>query len=318
MNGRMRWCSLVGGLLAAGIASVATTSSAAAKRVPPKPIAEYGSISVGHPGAGLLINAVPMPQDTRWVITAPSHRWGTQETIEALTHCIERIHQQFPGTPPVMLGSISARRGGKLPPHQTHRTGRDADVYFFRKPGANWAQAATREDIDLPRTWALLRCFITDTDVDHVLLDRKVQQWIKEHALKSGDPASWVKGLFSDTTAHASTAVRYAPGHVAHMHVRFVSPIARRLGVALYDRLAREGFIKASYIRVKHSVRDGETLSGIAKQYQTSLEAIQRQNRLKSARVKPGQKLSIRRPRVRDAKTPVTVPPRRLPPDSRT
>jgi hypothetical protein len=255
-----------------------------------------------------------MPRGRQWVITAPTHRWGTQETIDALIHCIERVHSQFLGSPPVMLGSISARRGGKLAPHQTHRTGRDADVYFFRKPGANWAQAATREDIDLPRTWMLLRCFITETDVDHVLIDRNVQHWVKEHALQSGEPASWVEGLFSGTSARASTAVRHAPGHVAHMHVRFVSPIARRLGIELYDRLEREGYIKSGYITVGHTVQNGETLSAIARKYRTSLKAIQRQNRLKSSRVVPGQKLSIRRARVRDAQAPVVVPRRRLAP----
>ena len=312
----MRWSSWVGRLLAAGVALAAATSGAAPARSSPKPIAEYGSISVGHPGSGFLINGVPMPRGEEWVITAPNHRWGTQETIDALIHCIERIHHQFPGSPPVMLGSISARRGGRIPPHQTHRTGRDADVYFFRKPGANWAAAATREDIDLPRTWGLLRCFITETDVDHILIDRKPQQWLKEYALQSGEPASWVEGLFSDTSARASTAVRYAPGHVAHMHVRFVSPIARRLGVALYDRLEREGYIKPAYITVQHTVRQGETLSEIAQKYHTPLNAIKRQNRLKSTNLTPGQKLSIRqRATVRDARTPVTVPRRRLPPD---
>jgi hypothetical protein len=278
-------------------------------------IADYGSISVGHPSAGFLINGVPMPRGTQWVVTAPRHRWGTQETIDALILCIERVHRQFPGSPPVMLGSISARGGGRLPPHKTHRTGRDADVYFFRKPGANWAQAATREDIDLPRTWALLRCFITETDVDHILIDRNPQQWIKEYALQLGEPASWVESLFSDTSEQASTAVRYAPGHVAHMHVRFVSPIARRLGVALYDRLERQGYIKGSNIALEHTVRHGETLGEIAKKYQTSPKAIQRRSGLKSTRLTPGQKLRVlQRVRVRDAKTPVTVPPRRLPP----
>jgi hypothetical protein len=302
---------------AACVALLLTTSLGAAQGSPKKPIADYGSISVGHPASGFLVNGVAMPESKEWVITAPQHRWGTQETVDALAHCIKKVHRAFPQSPPVMLGSISAQKGGKIPPHNTHRTGRDADVYFFRKPGANWIKAAKRDDIDLPRTWALLRCFITDTDLDHVLIDRHVQPWLKEYALKSKEPAAWVQSLFSATTAHASTAVRHAPGHEAHMHVRFVSANARRLGVALYDRLEREGYVKSGYVTVRHKVRRKETLSSIAKRYGTSAKAIQRQNGLKSTLIRPGQKLAVpTRERIRDAKAPVVVPPRRLPPGS--
>jgi hypothetical protein len=142
-----------------------------------------------------------------------------------------------------------ASGGGKIAPHDSHRTGRDVDVYFFRQPGSQWNVAATQGDIDYERTWALLRCFVTDCDVDFVLIDRAVQAWLESHALRAGEPAVWVR-LFHDGDGGATrrgnhAVVRHAPGHVAHMHVRFVSPEARRLGVELYERLAREGYIRS-------------------------------------------------------------------------
>src|SRR5690606_14377549 len=201
----------------------------------PKPeevsrLRSLGSMSVGLPNTGYLVNGGRMPQGEDWVITVPSHAYGTEETVRQLSHCISATRAAFPDSPRVMLSSLSAVTGGKLPPHKSHRTGRDAYVYFFRKAGAQWSKAATQEDIDLPRTWALLRCFVTQTDVDMVLIDRRVQDWLKTYALSIGEPPEWIDELFHDRPHTKSAVVRHVPGHVAHMHVRFVSAHARRLG----------------------------------------------------------------------------------------
>lgn len=194
----------------------------------------------------------------------------------------------------------------------------DADVYFFRRAGAAWHEAATREDIDLERTWALLRCFITDCDVDFVLIDSKVQSWLQAYALAAGEPAAWIRDLFHDSAEgnrenHA--VVRDAPGHVAHMHVRFVSPKARRLGIELYDRLVREGHVKAPRAAVRHRVKRGDTLGALARRYRTQVSSLQRLNALKSTRIQVGQWLVIS-PAValRGARDAVRVPTRRRPP----
>jgi hypothetical protein len=194
------------------VASCAARVSAA-----PKPIAAYGPISVGHPSAGFLVNAERMPAGAGWVLTAPAHAYATSETIEQLTHCLTRVRVEHPGSHPVMLGSLSGKGGGKIPPHDSHRTGRDADVYFFRQPGAAWNEAARREDIDLERTWALLRCFITDGDVDFILIDSTVQGWLEAYALSSGEPRAWVHDLFHDAMEkrdgrESQSVIRHAPG----------------------------------------------------------------------------------------------------------
>lgn len=292
----------------------------AAPKPKPKPIASYGAISVGHPSAGFLVNGERMPAGDGWVLTAPHHAYATAETIEQLRHCLTRVRKDHVGSPPVMLGSLSAKGGGRIPPHDSHRTGRDVDVYFFRQEGGTWHQAATREDIDLKRTWALLRCFITDCDVDFVLVDRTVQGWLEEYALGAGEPAAWIRDLFHDAAGAGSgqgnqAVVRHAPGHVAHMHVRFVSPEARRLGIALYDRLIREGHVKSPRAALRHRVVRGDTLGGIARRYRTRVAALRALNGLKSTRIQVGQWLLIA-PEVtlRGARDAVRIPPRRRPP----
>lgn len=292
----------------------------AAPKAKAKPISSYGSISVGHPSAGFLVNGARMPAGQSWVLTAPQHVYATTESIEQLSFCLSRLRAEHPGSPPVRLGSLSGKNGGKIPPHDSHRTGRDADVYFLRQPGATWHEAATREDIDLERTWALLKCFITDCDVDFILLDASVQGWLEAYALEAGEPAAWIRELFHDAeTAEDGGAnhavVRHAPGHVAHMHVRFVSPKARRLGSELYERLVREGHIKAPRAALRHRVVRGDTLSTLARRYRTRVQALEELNHLKSSRIQAGQSLLIA-PQVvlRGAKDAVRVPPRRRPP----
>jgi penicillin-insensitive murein endopeptidase len=285
-------------------------------------IRSYGPISVGRPNAGFLIGGQRMSRGKDWVLTQPAHSYATSETIEQLTHCLQRVRSELPGAPKVRLGSLSAKGGGKIAPHDSHRTGRDADVYFFRQPGAHWNEPATEQDLDLPLTWALLRCFLTDTDVDFVLIDTAVMGWLESYARSLGEPSAWLTALFHDVPAgpgvRANRAlVRHAPGHVDHMHVRFVSPKARRLGAQLYDRLVREGYIKPPSAGRQHRVARGETLSHIARRYHLSVQALQKQNGLRSTRIRQGQSLIIQvAVPVPGAKDAVQLPPRRLPPPS--
>jgi hypothetical protein len=310
-------CWLALAVLSCPAPALAATSSAR-----PKPISSYGPISVGHPSAGFLINGARMPAGDDWVLTAPNHVYATTETIEQLRHCASRVRAEHPGSAPVRLGSLSGKGGGRIPPHDSHRTGRDADVYFFRQPDAKWNAAATREDIDLARTWALLRCFVTDCDVDFVLIDRVVEGWLEDYALGAGEPGAWIHSVFHDAEdanhdREKQAVVREAPGHVAHMHVRFVSPAARRLGVELYDRLVGEGYVAAPRRALRHRVASGDTLGGIARRYRTRVSTLRELNGLKSTRIQAGQWLVIA-PEValRGARDAIRIPSRRRPPSS--
>jgi hypothetical protein len=275
-----------------------------------------GAMSVGLANTGVLVNAVRMPQGEDWVITVPSHAYGTEETVRQLGQCITATRAEHPGSPRVMLGSLSGEQGGHLPPHKSHRTGRDVDVYFFRKPGATWSKAATLDDIDLPRTWSLLRCFVSTADVEMVLIDKKVQGWLEHYALSIGEPPEWIERLFHDKPHTKSAMVRHVPGHVAHMHVRFVSGNARRLGAKHYQDLVKAGLLKERVEEVRHTVTKGDTLIGLAKRYGLSVSEVQELNKLSGTVIRLGQVLLMKQGvPIEGVTAPIYAPGRSLPPE---
>jgi penicillin-insensitive murein endopeptidase len=261
------------------------------------------------------MNAVRMPAGEEWSIGLPEHAYGTDETIAALVHCIRRVAQQYPNTPRIAVGSISAERGGPLPPHKSHRTGRDADVALYYKDGKwRWDAPAGAHNLDTERTWAFLRTLITESDVEFVLIDNVVLTLLEEHALSIGEDAAWVHELFHGDGSPYSALVKHAPGHTAHMHVRFVSPLSRERARLAYDKLVEQGHVLVPVRDIEHKVVAGETLTDIARRYGTTVSAIRALNRFDGDSVEAGRLLRVaERQDVRGARDSVVVPPRKLP-----
>lgn len=274
-----------------------------------------GSISVGHPHDGFLVNGVLMPKGAGWTVALPEVAYGTEETIRALIHCIDRVRQQFPNTPPIVIGAISSVNGGPLPPHKSHRSGRDADValYYY---GGRWRgnEPAGAHNLDRARTWAFLRAVVTETDVEFVLVDRAVQVLLEEHALSIGEDPDWVRSLFHGTGPLAPPLVKHVPGHTAHMHVRFVSPLARERGRLAYDTLVAQGHVKLAVREVRHEVAPGDTLHALGERYGTTPAEITAQNQLDDDELQVGDVLRIpSRTQLRAARDGVIVPARSVP-----
>jgi penicillin-insensitive murein endopeptidase len=208
------------------------------------------------------------------------------------------------------------RHGGRFPPHKSHQSGRDADVYYYLKErGKRWYVPATAENLDRARTWALVRAVITETDVEYLLIDRAVQVLLEEYALGIGEDPGWVRDLFHDSE-NRRALIRHIPGHTGHVHLRFFNPIAQQRGRQSYDRLVAQGHIKLPFQRITHTVASGDTLSELAQRYHTTVEQLSSANQLEGTKIRVGQRLVVQQRRqLRGARDPVVVPPRRLPPN---
>jgi len=192
-------------------------------------------MSIGRPNHGALFNAIQMPQNPEWRVVEPDHGWGTDESIASIVRAVSSVNEQFEHTPPLYIGHLSSRLGGYLRPHRSHQSGRDADIGFYYSSGPAWYARGTANSLDLPRTWALVKSFATDANVENIFVDRSVQKLLHDYALGAGENAEFLDALFESPT-HRDRIIRHEWGHLTHLHVRFRCPIAEDAGA----RAARE------------------------------------------------------------------------------
>jgi murein endopeptidase len=279
--------------------------------------ASLGSMSIGSTNGGALFNGVQMPTNVGWELVDPDRAWGTLETVTYLSHCLQKVRDEWRDAPTMFIGHISGRRGGHLSPHVSHQAGRDADVsYYYLPPGARWYVTATAQNLDRGRTWAFVRALITDTDVELILIDRALQRLIRDYAIERGEDRGWVDQLF-DGGPSLPPLIRHAKGHASHLHVRFYNPLAQETARRTYDLLLKHGIVAPPVYEVMHKVKPGETLSHLILKYRVSAKAIQKANGLKTTLLKIGHSYKIpRQGTARVAARPTLIPARRVPPEA--
>jgi len=276
---------------------------------------KLGSVSLGRPSAGAILNAVQLPEGEGWERIDPAHEWGTRETVEFIERAIAKVREKFPDSHPVYVGHISAKKGGPLKPHVSHQAGRDVDLsYFYSDDSARWYRRATRANLDLARTWAFVRAFVTETDVELILIDASIQKLLRQYAVGIGEDPDWVASLFDGVPGKLRPLIIHAKGHATHLHVRFFNPIAQETARRAHASLVRHHLIGAPTAFVLHKVRKGETLGMLARKYGTTVARIKEANGLRSSLIRAKRTYRIPKKGRIGVPLPVVVPPRRLPP----
>jgi murein endopeptidase len=248
-----------------------------------------GSISWGQPGAGALVNGVPMPAGPHHQLTDPAHAWGTQETVDGLLHCLGVVAERYPGGVPPYVGHLSARQGGPLNPHVSHQSGRDADVGYYLTTSGHQFARVTPATLDLKRTWAFVRALVTDTDVELILIDQGLQRALRDYARSQGEDADWLAAVFDGVPGRLRPLILHARGHATHLHVRFASPVARETARRVGPLLARHRLVSEPRRIVTHLARSGDTLAFLARRYSTTVESIMQVNGLRSTHIRAGK-----------------------------
>lgn len=170
------------------------------------------AVSVGAPNSGRLVRGVPMPDDPAWELARGRTRaFGTADTIENLTAALRAYAQRFPDAAPVELGDISARQGGKITSHQSHQSGRDADIMLVSALDDD----ASERRFSPARNWFLVKTLIDQGAVQAIYLNVSEQRWLK---------AAAVADVGAEAAAGYFQRIRHERGHDEHMHVRFACP----------------------------------------------------------------------------------------------
>lgn len=202
------------------------------------------SWSIGSTAKGYLVGARRLPDDgphlrPRPVSVERDAVYGTETLVGLLERAAGRVAARWPGTI-LWAGDLSAERGGPIPGHASHRSGRDADLaFFFRdaagaeahapdlpRVGADGRTLDGHLSFDAERTWALVDALLTDP---HVQL-----QWIfvaghlEDLLLSAGARARAPDALLA-RAAEVLKQPRDSSSHDDHFHLRIYCGLEERV-----------------------------------------------------------------------------------------
>lgn len=181
--------------------------------------------SHGRPTDGRLSGGVHLGKGSGYRLRFPDNAFGIPRVRETLRRCAAETKRAFPGTADVLIGDLSRPRGGRFPPHVSHQSGRDVDVGYYltgNKQNATMYRLHPSE-VDLKKTWSLLRCFLATDRVVRVYMDGEIQKLMAKRLLARGlATEAQIDHLFEARSQRPEAAlIRHAGGHDTHLHVRF-------------------------------------------------------------------------------------------------
>lgn len=177
---------------------------------------------------GTLKIGVQLDPGKAYYIKRPHLAYGTSHSVKAIKAALSRYKQTKAGKggPQVHVGDISSRGGGPLTGHKSHQKGIDVDIGLVLKGSdANETRFRTGNagNLDIPRTWALIKAFVDTADVRAVFLDYNLQKLLYEHARQQKVSESTLDELFQYPRGKGRGfgIIRHWKGHKDHFHVRF-------------------------------------------------------------------------------------------------
>ncbi|MCC6553911.1 MAG: penicillin-insensitive murein endopeptidase [Polyangiaceae bacterium] len=212
----------------------------------PTPLAPALRGSIGVPHDGVVTGAAELPKQGEGYVLLRSKgaRWGNPRLVAAIQAAARDVARARPGGAPLVVGDLSAQRGGRIHGHRSHRTGRDADLLFYlltpdgrssRSPGFlrfapdALAEVAPTKDapapsagadflrLDVERNWLLVKALVASeqANVQWLFVARWIEALIIEYALARGEDPELVWQAESVLLQPGDSAA-----HDDHIHMR--------------------------------------------------------------------------------------------------
>ena len=179
--------------------------------------AHLGTRSTGEPHQGKLRRGLRLPAHAALYIRPRNRKranWGTQALIATLLTAAQHVQTRHPHTHPLVVGDLSARRGGALGGHLSHQNGLDADIsYILRYKPPKGFTRQTRKSVDFTRTWTLIDALLATGWVSHIFTDQSFKSDLRRAARRAGHDPKWIAHVFS-------RIIQHAPHHRSHLHIR--------------------------------------------------------------------------------------------------
>jgi penicillin-insensitive murein endopeptidase len=219
------------------IAAAAISLASVACVRAPSPLTPEVAGSVGVPHKGVLTDAAELPREGvgfRWLRDNDRH-YALPRFVKTIERAAAKVARERPGST-LRVGDLSARHGGHVSGHSSHRTGRDADLLLYVETlegaptettdfvhvgpdGLAWDEAGKRfVRLDVEREWLLVKALVEDPDAraQWLFVSVPVKALLVEWARARGEP--------SETILRAMDAMiqpgRPAQSHDDHIHLR--------------------------------------------------------------------------------------------------
>lgn len=184
------------------------------------------SESIGRPDKGRLKNGREMPREGPGFVRKNDKAiYGTDETVAIILWAAARMSQMYPGTVPIVVGDLSRKHGGRLRPHCSHQSGRDVDLGYYFKGNklVKRFQDATKENLDVEKSWSMIELLLSTQRVQYIFIDRSLQPLFYAEARRRGWSEKELMSLFEAPIGARprSGIIRHQKGHRNHFHVRF-------------------------------------------------------------------------------------------------
>jgi penicillin-insensitive murein endopeptidase len=181
----------------------------------PSPLAPSQKGTVGVPHLGVQTEAVELPVRGEGFLRFRAlgrHYWGLPRLVKTLEAAAEHVAKVAPDSAPLVVGDLSARYGGKIQGHNSHRSGRDVDLLYYVTtpagasipcPGFVRLEAdglgyvpGSGEYVrfDVERQWQLVKFLLTSREVgvQFMFVSRGLEALLIEYALARGEPLALV------------------------------------------------------------------------------------------------------------------------------
>ena len=159
-------------------------------------------------------------------VKRPTLAFGTKKTVSLIESAVRKYKRRHGGGPKVVIGDISRRGGGQLKPHLSHRKGVDIDIgYVLKGAAANRTRfrGVNKSNLDLARTWGLVKAFIDTDAVVYIFMDYALQKQLYDYAVGKGVSKDELDALFQYPRGRGRShgIIRHWRSHKNHFHVRF-------------------------------------------------------------------------------------------------
>lgn len=199
---------------------------------------DAGARSLGSPGKGRLEGGIQLPPSSHYHRVNPRLQFGAGHTLQHLQQAIARFRQLYRYDGVLVVSDLSQQGGGPLPPHKSHQSGRDVDIWlpalkgtFFPRDLKN-DRKPRHEEINWYAAWGLVESLLSTGQIKYVFLDRALHPRLYAAAASMGaDPElrAEIQGRPADdpdlvARTRLTATIRHADGHTGHIHVRFLCP----------------------------------------------------------------------------------------------